>query len=100
MRPDELAASQIIEFDRGESFGKAQFTLSPEAYEFAVTDKGWNLRGKAYQVKDAVRLLREVKKAQRLKSLRENWCAVPAGLAHFALPPRAALGYAGPLLRS
>ena len=36
---------QLIVFDRGGSFGQAQYTLQPgSAYRFAATEQGWDLR--------------------------------------------------------
>jgi hypothetical protein len=36
-------ATQIISFDRGGSFGQAQYTLAPGTYRFVSTDHGWDL---------------------------------------------------------
>jgi hypothetical protein len=33
----------IIEFDRGGSFGTARYSLTPGAYAFAVTERGWEV---------------------------------------------------------
>jgi hypothetical protein len=39
----QLSGPSIIEFDRGESFGLARYTLSADSYRFAVTDHGWEM---------------------------------------------------------
>ncbi|HZY84278.1 MAG TPA: hypothetical protein VFE78_05580 [Gemmataceae bacterium] len=39
-----------IRFDRGGSFGQAEYSLTSGAYEWVVTDRGWDLRSKTYVV--------------------------------------------------
>jgi hypothetical protein len=41
---------QSIVFDRGGSFGQAQYTLQPGTYRFIATDRGWDLRNVTEQV--------------------------------------------------
>jgi hypothetical protein len=42
--------SRLITFDRGGSFGQAQYTLQPGTYRFIATDRGWDLRSVSEQV--------------------------------------------------
>jgi hypothetical protein len=42
--------TQVIVFDRGGSFGQAQYTLQPGTYRFVSTDRGWDLRTVTEQV--------------------------------------------------
>ena len=37
-----------IRFDRGGSFGEAEYGLTSGAYEWVVTERGWDLRSKTY----------------------------------------------------
>jgi hypothetical protein len=48
--------TQVIAFDRGESFGEARYTLEPGGtYQFVSTDHGWDLHSVTGQVgSDAV----------------------------------------------
>ncbi len=39
-----------IEFDRGEKFGPAAYSLSPGTYEFTPTDLGWQLYRQRYEI--------------------------------------------------
>ncbi len=41
---------RLIAFDRGGSFGQAQYTLQPGTYRFIATDRGWDLRTVTEQV--------------------------------------------------
>jgi len=41
---------RAIVFDRGGSFGQAQYTLQPGTYRFTATDRGWDLRSVTEQV--------------------------------------------------
>ena len=36
--------TRSVVFDRGGSFGQAQYTLQPGTYRFTATDRGWDLR--------------------------------------------------------
>jgi hypothetical protein len=40
----QIGQAATIEFDRGGTFGGARYSLTPGTYEFAVSDKGWDLR--------------------------------------------------------
>lgn len=40
----------IIEFDRGERFGQAAYTLSPGTYHFTPTDLGWQLYRQRFEI--------------------------------------------------
>ena len=42
--------TRLIVFDRGGSFGQAQYTLQPGTYRFVATDRGWDLRTATEQV--------------------------------------------------
>lgn len=42
--------SWIIEFDRGESFGPARYTLTEGSYAFRVDEKGWDLQSSSFNV--------------------------------------------------
>ena len=42
--------TRLIVFDRGGSFGQAQYTLQPGTYRFVATDRGWDLRTVTEQV--------------------------------------------------
>jgi hypothetical protein len=46
----DMASPQTISFDRGGDFGTAQYTLADGAYQFVVTDRGWDLRRKTFEV--------------------------------------------------
>lgn len=48
----ELAGKEswVIEFDRGENFGPARYTLTDGSYAFRVDEKGWDLQGAAFNV--------------------------------------------------
>jgi len=39
-----------IEFDRGEKFGRAIYSLAPGTYQFSPTDRGWELFRQKYEV--------------------------------------------------
>ena len=45
-----LDRSHVIEFDRGGSFGMARYTIADGSFEFTLTDNGWNLRKKTYEL--------------------------------------------------
>ena len=40
----------VIEFDRGESFGSAAYTLAQGTYRFTATDSGWELFRQRYEI--------------------------------------------------
>lgn len=40
----------VIEYDRGESFGPASYTLSPGTYHFTPTDLGWQLYKQRFEI--------------------------------------------------
>jgi len=40
----------VIEFDRGEKFGPATYTLSPGTYYFTPTDLGWQIYRQKYEI--------------------------------------------------
>jgi hypothetical protein len=40
---DYSQGTQVIVFDRGDSFGEARYTLAPGTYRFVATDRGWDL---------------------------------------------------------
>jgi hypothetical protein len=42
------AKTWTIRFDRGGSFGQAEYGLSSGAYEWVVTERGWDLRSKTF----------------------------------------------------
>jgi hypothetical protein len=42
--------TRLITFDRGGSFGQAQYTLQPGTYRFVSTERGWDLRTVTDQV--------------------------------------------------
>ena len=39
-----------IEYDRGEKFGPAAYTLAPGTYRFSATDRGWELYRQRYEI--------------------------------------------------
>ncbi len=45
-----LETSYVIEFDRGGDFGTARYTIADGTFEFTLTDRGWDLRKKTYEV--------------------------------------------------
>src|SRR5690606_19347575 len=53
MRPGEsqwLETTYEITFHRGGQFGTARYSLPPGTYEFVVTDRGWDLKRRTYEV--------------------------------------------------
>jgi hypothetical protein len=52
----ELAAAQprVVDFDRGESFGRARYSLDDGLYTFTATEQGWELYGTEYAAPEAV----------------------------------------------
>jgi hypothetical protein len=40
----------LVEFDRGENFGSAAYTLAAGTYQFTPTDRGWQLYRNRYEI--------------------------------------------------
>lgn len=45
-----LERSYLIEFDRGGDYGTARYTIADGTFEFTITDRGWDLRKKTYEI--------------------------------------------------
>jgi hypothetical protein len=46
----DTSRTWIVQFDRGGSFGQAQYTLASGTYEWVITDQGWDLKQRTFQV--------------------------------------------------
>jgi hypothetical protein len=50
LAPLHAGQSWVVEFDRGENFGPATYTMSPGTYHFTPSDLGWQLYRQRFEI--------------------------------------------------